>query len=283
MTESQKGKQPSSFLIRCVYACILIALLVACFLLGRVTFCIFVAVCLLLALHEELNVLTKAGNAPVRWISFAGLIVSIPIILFTKPIMVIPYISLLTFCALFCIMRRKEPKLTDLLFTMLPLLSIVLPGACLFGLFAIEDDIVYRYLYTLTLAMPVLCDTFAYLVGSALHGPKLCPAISPKKTIAGAIGGMAGSILAAVVTTLCFQNFGTADLLYPPMWAVIGCGVLAGIASQIGDLLASMIKRHCGVKDFSNLIPGHGGMMDRIDSILLAVVIVYSYRLLFFA
>jgi len=65
---------------------------------------------------------------------------------------------------------------------------------------------------------------------------------------------------------------------FPPMWANIVVGVVGGVAAQMGDLFASMVKRHCGIKDFGNLFPGHGGMLDRMDSILFAAIIVYSYR-----
>lgn len=280
--EKAKKTVPEGFWVRTIAAAVLIAILIVSMLLGRWTFSLFVTFCFGMALYEELHALTKAGNAPVWWISFAGLVVSIPMILFTRPLMVIPYMSFLAFCALFCIMRRKEPKLLDLLFTMLPLLSIVLPATCIFGLLTAENSSIQFYLLCIMFFISVIGDTFAYLIGNAMGGPKLCPVVSPKKTVTGAIGGMLGSILSAILVTVIFKAVDSQSIVFPSMWVVICFGIFGGFASQIGDLLASLIKRHCGIKDFSNLIPGHGGMMDRIDSILFCGVIIYCYRLLFF-
>ena len=126
-------------------------------------------------------------------------------------------------------------------------------------------------------------DTFAYFVGSAIGGPKLCPHISPNKTVAGAAGGLVGSIVCAVVAgrifTLCFPDFSG----FPPIWGDMLCGLFGGIAGQMGDLFASMVKRHCKVKDFGHIFPGHGGMLDRLDSVVFTAIIVYSYRVILLA
>src|SRR6056297_387105 len=110
-------------------------------------------------------------------------------------------------------------------------------------------------------------DTFAYFTGLLLGRNKLAPEISPKKTIEGAIGGVLGS-------ALC--TFAYATVFIPQMSSVsIIFGVFGSIVSQIGDLNASIIKRRNGVKDFGNLIPGHGGILDRFDSILFTAPFVY--------
>lgn len=104
-------------------------------------------------------------------------------------------------------------------------------------------------------------DSAAYLAGRALGGPRLWPAISPGKTWSGALGGLLGAMLVGAL----------AALLVPPpaplAWAALVAGVL-GVLSQAGDLLESAIKRYFGVKDSSHLIPGHGGLLDRLDGIL---------------
>ena len=81
---------------------------------------------------------------------------------------------------------------------------------------------------------------------------------------------LVGDVFARVLPTQAF----------PPMWANILVGVVGGVAGQMGDLFASMVKRHCGIKDFGTLFPGHGGMLDRMDSILFTAIIVYSYRVI---
>ena len=116
----------------------------------------------------------------------------------------------------------------------------------------------------LLFAIVWMTDICGYFGGRAIGGPKLAPAISPKKTWAGAIAGTAGAVVAAVLVA---EWFGTVALGTVAIIAV----VLSGVA-QLGDLLESWIKRHFGVKDASHLIPGHGGVMDRLDSFWAATV-----------
>lgn len=115
-------------------------------------------------------------------------------------------------------------------------------------------------------------DTFAYFSGYLFGKRKLCPSISPKKTIEGAIGGILGSM----VISLIFGYFFLKDYLF----AVALIGIVGSIAAQIGDLSASLIKRYMGIKDFGNIMPGHGGVLDRFDSILFTAPTVY-YILIF--
>ena len=111
-------------------------------------------------------------------------------------------------------------------------------------------------------------DIAAYFAGRALQGPKLWPRVSPKKTWSGALGGLiAGAALGALVA------WGLAGSALVP---VLLLGVLVSVAAQAGDLLESAVKRRFGVKDASRLIPGHGGLMDRIDSLVTALVVAAS-------
>lgn len=112
-------------------------------------------------------------------------------------------------------------------------------------------------------------DVMAYFSGYLLGKHKLCPKISPKKTIEGSIGGILGSVILSGI----FGYFVMPDLL-------VHCliiGVLGGIVSQFGDLTASIFKRKMGIKDYGNLIPGHGGILDRFDSVLFTGPMVYYY------
>ncbi len=115
-------------------------------------------------------------------------------------------------------------------------------------------------------------DTLAYFSGYLFGKRKLCPSISPKKTVEGAIGGTLGSM----VISLIFGYFFLKDHLF----AVALIGFLGSIAAQVGDLSASSIKRYMGIKDFGNIMPGHGGVLDRFDSILFVAPMVY-YILIF--
>ena len=120
----------------------------------------------------------------------------------------------------------------------------------------------------------VITDTAAYFVGVTLGRHKLLPKVSPKKTVEGAIGGVVGSTLAMLV----FGFIVPAQVQSAVAWYhFLILGILCGVVSQLGDWSASAIKRSAGIKDFGKLIPGHGGMLDRIDSILFVGPVVYLY------
>ena len=120
----------------------------------------------------------------------------------------------------------------------------------------------------LTLLVIMGCDSFAYFVGRSLGKRKLYPAVSPNKSVEGGIGGLVGSILAVF---LCRATF----LPEIGLFEAVGIGVLLGVAGQLGDLFESLLKRSCGVKDSGWLVPGHGGILDRLDSLLFAFPLVY--------
>lgn len=116
-------------------------------------------------------------------------------------------------------------------------------------------------------------DTFAYFGGYFFGKKKLCPKISPKKTVEGAVIGILGCMLTCGIFAHVF--------FIEYKGAIILLGMFGSIFSQIGDLTASQIKRHVGIKDFGNLIPGHGGVLDRFDSILFTAPIVYHFFTIF--
>jgi len=117
-------------------------------------------------------------------------------------------------------------------------------------------------------------DTCAYFVGVLFGKHKLCPKISPKKTIEGAIGGEIGTVILMLAFGYVAGNVANVNVNYLSLGIL---GVLSGLFSQLGDLTASIIKRQYGVKDYGNLLPGHGGIMDRIDSIVLMAPLVYYF------
>ncbi|MFR1517529.1 MAG: phosphatidate cytidylyltransferase [Clostridia bacterium] len=133
------------------------------------------------------------------------------------------------------------------------------------------------YLFFLALIGAVATDTFAYFIGKAIGKRKLIEAISPHKTVAGSIAGFAGNI--AVLTIYGIVLWYTGAYQGLPLYHYPIIGAITGIVSQIGDLAASAIKRYAGIKDFGKIIPGHGGILDRIDSYLFAIPVVYYYLL----
>lgn len=126
-----------------------------------------------------------------------------------------------------------------------------------------------------------LSDTSAYLVGmtySKIRGgkaKKMCPKLSPNKTWAGGIGGIVGGVLGAILVYFIFKNLADTVLFFSPLLLFVVVGVLGSISTEIGDLLESFIKRKVGIKDMGKIMPGHGGIMDRIDGISLTSVVVF--------
>lgn len=134
----------------------------------------------------------------------------------------------------------------------------------------------------LTYVVSPFTDTFAYLIGLAYNkirggkAKKLCPNLSPKKTIAGAIGGLFGGVLGAL---LAFVVFGTGIQPNAILFYIVA-GVIASIFTQVGDLFESYIKRKVKIKDIGKIMPGHGGVMDRIDGISFSGVVLFLMFLL---
>lgn len=154
----------------------------------------------------------------------------------------------------------------------------------------------YSALFAVMFAIfvPVVgADMFAYFFGSFIGGKKLCPAISPKKTIAGGVGALIGGMVFAIVFWAIFEIGGDASPQfaqgcgYVPFIAhaisgwqwksamiYLALGLICGVVSELGDLAASRIKRAIGIKDYGAIFPGHGGFMDRIDSVLYCLVVL---------
>ncbi|MEZ5737621.1 MAG: phosphatidate cytidylyltransferase [Novosphingobium sp.] len=160
-------------------------------------------------------------------------------------------------------------------------LAALVAGAVYIVLAAISLVIMPGLLVGLTLGFVILTDTGAYFAGRTFGGPKIAPAISPSKTWAGLFGGMAASALfgavmlgfiAAAAGAMAPGHDGGTPWL--AMVAGAAIGALLAIAAQLGDFLESWLKRRAGVKDSSGLIPGHGGVFDRVDGLLPVAIIM---------
>lgn len=134
----------------------------------------------------------------------------------------------------------------------------------------------------LLILVSTFTDTFAFLIGVTFKGPKLAPKISPKKTISGAIGGLFGGLLAGFLVWV-FSQIGWLKITpistfmpYNIMHYLI-IGFFGSFLTQLGDLIASYIKRTCEIKDFSTILPGHGGIMDRIDGMMISGIFIFIY------
>jgi phosphatidate cytidylyltransferase len=185
--------------------------------------------------------------------------------------LVLPFLCL-TLIYLFCF-RDLQRVSRDLAVSLLGILYIpvLLSHAVLLRELPAGRDWIFLVLFVV-----MASDTLAYFIGMKLGRRRLYEAVSPKKSVEGALGGLAGGILGAAICRLWF--FAELDLTDV---VLIGLGV--GAFSQLGDLVESLLKRSFGVKDSGAMIPGHGGLLDRLDSLLFAFPLTYYYALWMFA
>lgn len=171
--------------------------------------------------------------------------------------------------SLLYLFRIEERRLEDAMATITGIFYVIFFS---YHVLLVEQTGEYSLMLWLIVLTAFGTDIMAYFAGVFFGKHKLCPKISPKKTIEGSIGGILGSVI------LC----GVFGWIFIPR-LFIHCliiGVLGGVISQFGDLTASIFKRKMGIKDYGNLIPGHGGILDRFDSVLFTAPMVYYYILL---
>lgn len=170
-----------------------------------------------------------------------------------------------------CRMLFRGRNIIEFSITMLGIIYVCIFFDCIPILY---DNVIGGNLYVwLIFLISFGTDSMAYFAGMAFGKHKLVPKISPKKTVEGAIGGLAGSIVFSLVFAIFALDI---NLGYIVIIAAFG-----SVISQIGDLFASSVKRYCNVKDYGDLIPGHGGILDRFDSVLMTspLVLFLSYIL----
>lgn len=194
------------------------------------------------------------------------------------------YVILTAYVLLLLIIMLKHYDTTKFEHVALALFGSIAIPASLGTLFKVRDlCVVYPELFQRShCVFLILCamycawmsDTWAYFVGRKLGKHKLAPKISPKKTVEGAIGGVFGTTLFCVVTYFICDHF-CFHLKTMNVWMIIPTSIILAVLGMCGDLSASVIKRNFGEKDFGNLFPGHGGVLDRIDSFLVTMPALY--------
>lgn len=161
--------------------------------------------------------------------------------------------------------KSKKYDIEDALFS---LGSIIFLGVGFNKLLLTREESIYTFLYLLMIT--IMTDTFAYFTGKLIGKNKMCESVSPNKTWEGFIGGLVFGVLTSSVFFISAFSYEGS------VFVVILISLVLSIVGQIGDLVFSSIKRHFKIKDFGNIMPGHGGVLDRLDS-LLFVVIAFSF------
>jgi len=188
-------------------------------------------------------------------------------------VLVIPVVSIVFILELF---KKSETSFQNIGFTFLGLIYIVLPFSLTNYLVvgSKAGNIDYNPQILLGVLFMIWAnDSFAYLFGVSLGKNKMFPRISPKKSWEGFIGGLLSTIGVSIAISYLFNSVEQFD------WIVIA--VLVVVFGTFGDLVESMLKRNFGVKDSGNIMPGHGGILDRFDSLILAIPMVYAYLTFF--
>jgi len=272
---------------RVISAIVAIAILAAVIYLGETAIGIAVFLLAVMALHEFNRALEMGGYMPVKAISFAacipllyialsGILPSGAVISGNSVVIAAAVFVFALLVSLFCFLMFSDGKygIKDVSVTLFGIMYIPF----LFSFFTLTRQMEAGYLYIwLILIGACATDTFAYFTGLAVGRVKIVPKISPKKTLEGCIGGVAGCIIAMTVFGACFINGMDVPLM---RFAVLG--LICGIISQLGDWSASAVKRAVGIKDYGNIMPGHGGVLDRIDRILFTAPAGYFFINLFF-
>jgi phosphatidate cytidylyltransferase len=255
--------------------------------IGGVVFAAAMLIIALVSLHELTSTYRAAGFFPFRWtaLSAGALLIIIGAI---EPLKSIPWLMLAVLVLTLIIPMKRSSlagALTDWSLTFSGIIYVALPLTFAIGLRGVSGNATQRWvndvagwfgtpgkglaLVGIVFAVTWLNDTAAYLVGRSFGESKLLPAISPGKTRIGSAAGLLAGALTGMLAAWIFGlpiNVATAA----------GIGLLLAIAGQLGDLAESLIKRSLGVKDMGNLIPGHGGMLDRVDALLFTFPITFA-------
>ena len=235
-----------------------------------ITFAIVAA----MSLHEYFNAFKQKAN-PVIWMGYlaSALIAFIHIFPLEHAITIVSILIPIAIALLFLqvILTNMKTNIKDI--------AITFFGICYIPLFLMfvplingldNGKLLVWYIFTTAWGT----DIFAYIVGKWIGKHKFSK-ISPNKSIEGCVGGILGSICLSLLITYIFNTFFSIQFSYG--YAIL-ISIVLSIVGQIGDFAASSIKRYVGIKDFSNLIPGHGGMLDRIDSVIF--IAPFAYMLL---
>lgn len=238
---------------------------------------------------EMYRAIRATGIEPVRWSGylFCALIIIAECAAFYLPgKMHVSMIALLlsVMAAMTRLVVRGKIAVESLMASVFPMLYPGIFYMALMELLRLENRAAVSVALVLAFFAASVNDVFALFTGMLMGKHKLSPELSPKKTIEGSVGGLVASVLFSMAVPKILKLIFSADPAFvadidalPPLWAFALLGLVAGALSQVGDLTASMVKRRCGVKDYGKLLPGHGGVMDRMDGVLFCGATCYVF------
>jgi len=224
-------------------------------------FSIFVSI---VGLYEFYEALKKCNKKPINWLGYLMVVILLFSIYYKIDSAI--YLSIFFIGTITLLMMNifsEKDRIIDSALTILGVVYIGVGFSYLLELSRFDNKLIIFIPFIISWGT----DTFAYFTGRFFGKKKLYPRVSPKKTMEGAIGGIIGS----VIINYIFVYLYIKDILA----IIIIISLFGSMLSQLGDLLASKIKRTCGIKDFGKLLPGHGGILDRFDSSIVTIPFVY--------
>jgi len=248
-----------------------VPIIAVCIYFGGAAFLALVLALALFSLNEFYSLMQKKGFQPAYWIgNVATIFFLIVAFLALKKNWEPAHSAIFTVAVIVALgltvfLRRPKKVIEDVAVTILGMIYIGWFFSYLIFIRALTEHGAFLFFLMITIWSN---DIVAYLVGKSMGSHKLNPEISPKKTIEGSVAGFIVCVLAAGV----FANFIQMDLAH----ALI-LGAIIGIVAQVSDLVESLIKREAGAKDSSQMVPGHGGVLDRMDSFILTAPLMYYY------
>lgn len=264
-------------------------IIVAAIILGRPYMLALLGFAMFVSTREMYSALRATGIEPVRWAGYLSCLLVIlsgylslraptelPLSIFALTIGVM--------AAMVRLVSHGKIAVDSLMATVFPM---VYPGVfymTMIGIATFRNRALFVTAMVMAFFSASVNDVFALFGGMFFGKHKLSPILSPKKTIEGSISGILFSIgfsmlIPSLIRWIFFFDASVQTQIgsLPPLWAFAILGFLCGALSQVGDLTASMVKRHCGIKDFGNLLPGHGGIMDRLDGVLFCGAAIYIF------
>ena len=255
---------------RVISATVLIILVVACFALGPITRAVFLLAASVMAIWETCRAIGCKDIKCVPWILYIYTVAAALAIWFKADVIVC---AALFFLAVFAVMTAgivsKSVRAPGALASLAVLIYPLVPFMLVYKL-ALTPDSVWIPVFAIACISTWVCDSFALFGGKRFGKHKLAPEVSPNKTVEGTVCGAISSLVAGAVMYFVLKSGFDIPLVICMLTALV-CSSFG----QVGDLAASLIKRMAGMKDYSNLIPGHGGVMDRVDSLLFSIPSAY--------
>lgn len=237
---------------------------------------------MLLGIYEMLHSISVSGYKVYKIAPIIMSVASFPIVYFFGLVGLAVDFAICLMIVMIQFIFAKDRTLNDLFAS---IFTMIYPALFMSVAFVITREVNAVYVACFAILVPVASDSFAYFVGRLVKGPKLCPTISPKKTISGAVGGLMGGVLASGIVYTLFEHFAVfGDMIVAPLFTpnhyvnlaiYLVIGLIGSVICQLGDLFASRIKRCIAIKDFGKIFPGHGGGLDRLDSIMFMIVVLF--------